>query len=499
MFHAALSSATEWSSIHFHAFVEPYRPPVPQLYYLAGAAAAVLVSFMLVGFFAKSTQGYTHYPSARLVEWELGKPNMMGLTVRLLRLSSFLLFALVLATGFLGNPNPVYNFAPTFVWVIWWVGVAYASAFIGNVWSVVNPWEVTFTWGETLWKQLGLTRSFGFGVKYPKALGIWPGLILFLTFAWLENVYADAVVPVRVSQMVLAYSCITWLGMLVFGKDTWLRQGEAFSLAFGFLARFAPTESRVMDHEPTTTKLDRVAPEATAQKPLVEPAARRSELRIRPFGAGLLSTEKTSSSQMLFVLLLLATVTFDGLTATSLWPAIQTGMEGWLPGMTAIGTAGFVIAVLLFITCYLAFCALMSLAASGKIGTLEVAKAFVYTLIPIALAYHLAHFLLFLLVQGQLIIPLASDPFGAGWDLLGTATYRINFTLVGPSFYWFTSVIGIVVGHIAAVFLAHNTALRLIHPRKLALRSQYPMLVLMVGYTVASLWIITQPMMMSAM
>ena len=140
----------------------------------------------------------------------------------------------------------------------------------------------------------------------------------------------------------------------------------------------------------------------------------------------------------------------------------------------------------------------MSLASGIKLRVLDVAKEFVYTLIPIALAYHLAHFLLFLLIQGQLIVPLASDPFGFGWDLFGTADYRLNFSLVGPSFYWFISVIAVVIGHIIAVFLAHSIAFRLIPTRRYALRSQYPMLVLMVGYTVASLWIITQPMYMSS-
>ena len=103
------------------------------------------------------------------------------------------------------------------------------------------------------------------------------------------------------------------------------------------------------------------------------------------------------------------------------------------------------------------------------------------------------------LIQGQLIVPLASDPFGFGWDLLGTANYRLNFQLVSPDIYWSVSVIAIVAGHIIAVFLSHSIALRLHGSRRQALHSQYPMLVLMVGYTTASLWIITQPMYMPTM
>ena len=141
----------------------------------------------------------------------------------------------------------------------------------------------------------------------------------------------------------------------------------------------------------------------------------------------------------------------------------------------------------------------MSLAGKRQNNYLEYGKIFVYTLIPIALAYHVAHFLLFLLIQGQLIIALVSDPFGFGWDLFGTANYRLNFKLVSPNVYWFVSGMSIVVGHIIAVFLSHRIALRVHENHRHALQSQYPMLVLMVGYTIASLWIITQPMYMPAM
>ena len=121
------------------------------------------------------------------------------------------------------------------------------------------------------------------------------------------------------------------------------------------------------------------------------------------------------------------------------------------------------------------------------------AKGFVYTLIPIALAYHVAHFLLFLLIQGQLLVPLASDPLGFGWDLFGTADYRVNIGIINAKFVWFTSVAAIVLGHIIAVYIAHVISLRTVSNHSSALRGQYPMLLLMVSYTVTSLWIIAQP------
>jgi hypothetical protein len=98
-----------------------------------------------------------------------------------------------------------------------------------------------------------------------------------------------------------------------------------------------------------------------------------------------------------------------------------------------------------------------------------------------------------LLLAGQLVIPLASDPLGLGWDLFGTTLYRIDVGILSPRAIWYTAVLVIVAGHALAVHLAHLTALRAFGDRGRALRSQYPMLVLMVTYTMLSLWILAQP------
>jgi hypothetical protein len=98
-----------------------------------------------------------------------------------------------------------------------------------------------------------------------------------------------------------------------------------------------------------------------------------------------------------------------------------------------------------------------------------------------------------LLIAGQLIIPLSSDPFGIGWNLFHTTHYRIDIGIVGAKFVWYTAVTTIVIGHILAVYLAHTMALRVIGDHRRALKSQVPMLFLMVSYTMISLWILAQP------
>ncbi|HSF03898.1 MAG TPA: fenitrothion hydrolase, partial [Solirubrobacterales bacterium] len=145
---------------------------------------------------------------------------------------------------------------------------------------------------------------------------------------------------------------------------------------------------------------------------------------------------------------------------------------------------------LLLLAAYTAVGALMTRLAGA---TTALGGRFVFTLVPIAIAYHLAHYLSFLLIQGQLLIPLLSDPFGWGWNLLGTAGYRVDIAVIDARFAWYWAVGAIVAGHVLAVFLAHHVAERLLPGSLAARRSQYPMMLLMVAYTMVSLWIIAQP------
>src|SRR5262249_1648786 len=135
-------------------------------------------------------------------------------------------------------------------------------------------------------------------------------------------------------------------------------------------------------------------------------------------------------------------------------------------------------------------------AARGRVDELRasaVAREFVLTLVPIAVAYHLSHYFSLLLTAGQFVIPLASDPFGFGWNLFGTAKHSVDLGVVSPYFFWYSAVVMIVTGHVIAVLLAHHVALRLFRDRRAALLSQIPMVVLMVAYTTLSLWILAQP------
>jgi hypothetical protein len=128
----------------------------------------------------------------------------------------------------------------------------------------------------------------------------------------------------------------------------------------------------------------------------------------------------------------------------------------------------------------------------GPLGAEQLRAAFVHSLVPIAAAYVAAHYLTFLLFEGQAIVYLASDPFAQGWDVFGTADSAIDYSLISQNGTWYAQVGLVVAGHVAALTLAHDRALAVYREAKLAVRSQYWMLAVMVGFTSLALWLLAQ-------
>jgi hypothetical protein len=483
-----------------HGFGQRYDLPVPLWLWVTGAAAAVALSFVVIGVFARGRPGGASYPRLNLLRWRPGRlliDHRAGLVARLVSVG---LLVLIVTAGAIGDQTPTRNVAPILVWVVWWVGFAYVSALIGNLWAVVNPWAALFAWADALGERVGGGR-LARGVPYPRWLGMWPAIALFAGFAWTELVFVGRAVPATLALIVTVYSLITWGGMFVFGRAVWLRYGDPFAAAFRVLARFAPTEVRVNGRRGCVSCDLECGNEGACvdcRECFARAAVAERELNLRPFGVGLLRTREVSLSMVVFVLLLLSTVTYDGFTATPAWASIESTLYAGLgflgdSRLTVIGTLGLLAFLLAFVLVYGVFSAWMARASGGEVSPERVARIFVFSLVPIAIAYHLAHYFTYLLIQGQLVIRLASDPFGFGWNLLGTARYRPDIGLVGARFAWYTAVGSIVVGHIVAVWVAHVLALREFSDRRIAIRSQYPMLLLMVGYTMVSLWIIAQP------
>jgi hypothetical protein len=485
-----------------HGFGQRYDLPLPLSLYLFGTAAAVVFSFVVAGLFVRQPFPAHSYPRVNLLAFSVGRLLAGPVGGGLLRVVALGLFFLTIAAGFFGDQNPFRNIVPTLVWVIFWVGVTFISAFLGDIWSLINPWRMLFEWGERIGTLAARREHSAFALPYPKALGVWPAVILLLAFSWTELVFPSPAVPRNIAWLAVGYSILTWFGMFLFGREIWLRHGEVFTVFFGLFARFAPTEVRVRDPR----VCERCALDCRDGHGecigccdcfrRAEPHAR--EWALRPFAAGLLGGDPASSSMVAFVLLVLATVLYDGFLATPEWTQVEGALSGLLPvpgwlDPLAIRTLGLVGFWALFLGAFVAICALMSAAARGPLSARGMARNFAFTLVPIAIGYHMAHYLTFLLIQGQYIVPLASDPLGFGWDLFGTAGYRVDIAVVGARFSWYAAVTAIVLGHITAVYLAHARAINLLAPRSAALRSEVPLTGLMVVYTFISLSILAEP------
>ena len=447
-----------------HALAQRYDLPLPLGYFLIASGAVVVLTFVILALF---WHGSDKPIEAR--DYTILRATVPDLVVASFQIFTVLALILLIAAGLFGNPATFKNITPVAVWVIWWVGFGFLTAFVGNIWPLINPWSAVFSFTETLARPW--ISGFSFRAHYPRWLGVWPSCVLFLLFAWLELVAPGRDVPRNIAIAILIYSVFTWIGIVIFGRDTWLKSGEVFAIAFGLFGRFAPLD---FTHDG------------------------RWRVSLRPFAIGLLTRAPLTPSMTAFSLLMLGTVTVDGFMETPLWAAVVervlTGAGSvdanpwaYMPMQTALLIAG----PLTLTGFYLVVIALMAVISGEKPANLS--GLFVLSLIPIAIAYHLAHYFSLFAIAGQFIIPLASDPFGYGWDLFGTMLYRIDIGVVDAKSIWYLSVVAIVTGHVVAVWVGHVTASAVFRGSRAAGRSQYPMLVLMVSYTMLSLWILAQP------
>ncbi len=201
---------------------------------------------------------------------------------------------------------------------------------------------------------------------------------------------------------------------------------------------------------------------------------------------------------MLFLSVALGSVLFDGYSRTTRWQDLSASVEGRFIidhptlgelAVTGLNVAGMVVLICAVGLAYLGACAI---AARQVDAPRSLAPEFVLSLVPISFAYVVAHYFSLLVIQGQFVVPLLSDPFGRGWDLLGTASVFPNLTVLSPNTVWYVQAGALVIGHVAGLAIAHDRAITVFRDRSAALRSQYAMLALMVVYTVGGLWVLSR-------
>ena len=434
--------------------------PIPISAFFWVAAAVLVVSFAVLGV------GWSR-PKLTSVPWRpapeaLSRFVLSSWTLWIARLLVLAAFALVLAAAAFGSTRLNANIAPLTIFVVWWAGLVPLSVVFGNVWQAVNPWV-------TIARLLRLRDETPHDL--PPGMGWWPAAVFLLCWAWVELVYPTAARPRLIAALVVAYSLVTLAGMARFGVARWLERCEAFSVYTRVLATLSPVE------------------------------VRDGRLGFRPPLVGV--TRLTPAPAVVaFIGVLIGTVTFDGLSGSRVWEErdviaaqrlIELGLDPFWAGIV-VATIGLLVSVAVVIGAYEVCSHLAADLGRWRRGSGRAAIALAHSLVPIALAYFVAHYFTLFVFQSQDLVRLVSDAFGRGADVFGTADHQIDFQLVSPNTIWAVQVAAIVIGHVAALALAHDRALELSAGHRAAVRSQWPMLVLMVALTVAGLWSLSEGM-----
>ncbi|MFI0844152.1 hypothetical protein [Mesorhizobium sp. IMUNJ 23232] len=442
-----------------HASDRGYVLLLPTGYYLFGGAVAVAASFLALLFVPQNTL-------EKLAAWRLPLLALPDGLRFWTSLASFLTLFVLIAAGIFGSRDPLSNPLPLTVWTLVWIGLTFVQGLFGNLWYWIDPWY-------TLIKLAGVLMPKNIRLKYPGWLGYWPAVALFAAFAWFELIYVAPDDPYRLALAAGSYWLFTFVIMLAVGHDAWSERGEFLSVFLRMISRLGIFDA---PRDGVWLRISLCLP-----------------------GAKLWTAQPLPLSGTLFLLLALASVSFDGFSRTFFWlgsnginplefpgrSALQTINTAGLAGMFAALAAVFLI------------CVSVGECLAGKKSARRAAGLLVWSIAPIALAYHFSHYVPAFLVNAQYAVVALSDPFGFGWNLFGTAYMPVSAGIVMGSeqavFIWNAQAFAIIGGHVLAVLVAHGLAARLHAGSEGAPLSQLPLTLLMIGYTVFGLWLLSTP------
>lgn len=440
--------------IPLHGLVSRHDLPLPFGFVLVGAAAALAITFGVL-LLAWRQPRFAADPGRPVPGIQAVVDNPVVRTVaRGLVLVLFAWVGLAVAIGPDQLTNPVFGFV--FVWL--WVGLVPLSLVAGRVWRVLNPLRTI----HLLLCRLARTDPDHGLVDLPQAIGVWPAAVSLFAFAWLELVQPDRTTLSVLRVWVLAWLVIMIIGAVVGGRR-WIGAADPFEAYASTVARLSPW---------------RRSPDGRLR--WVNPLA---GLTVATLPAGTVGV----------VAALLGSTAFDSFANLSWW--IQTVQDsGVSPVLWETGGLLSMIAVVwLTFTGSAAWLARYPGRDGAPLRPGGAVHAMAGSLVPIVVGYAIAHYATLLIVEGQRVAVNLSDPLGRGWNVLGTADLTVSTAVFAhPTGVAVLQLTAIVLGHLVGIVVAHEKALRLLAPSA-AVRGQWPMLVIMVGYTCAGLVLLFSP------
>jgi hypothetical protein len=436
-----------------HAFGERVELPIPVIAFVLGGAAVVAASFVVV-----LPTRVTGRPDAGIDRTDVRRVSGLAGIVGLILLAG------LCWAGLAGTQELPENILPTVFWVYVWVIVPLLCGIFGDITSGLNPYGYLAQVGERVGAGRGRVPR-----AWPERLGWWPAVVLLALGTLAELVFNQSTtLPRFIAWMLIGYAAFCVVMGALFGATPFRARGELFSVLFGAWGRLGYFRFGAPGR--------------------------------RGFGGGLDVPFERTVSRTVFVLMLLVSISFDGILSTPQWGRFErrTIDFGDLHQQYLLRVATFVVLVLVLYALFGVFSFGVSRAGGARLGVRTTLSRLLPSLVPIAFGYLLAHYLQYVLINGQLILPLLGAPGGAGTNLHlpypFNDSYEVHTKFLPNSFFWYVDVVVIVAVHIAAVVLAHRSLARVGSTEVQARRAEYPWIIAMVAYTSLSLWLLAQPL-----
>ncbi len=420
-----------------------FDAPVPLPLLFAGAGVTVGATALWLGRTGRAPS------EARLTLGTVPESAVRALAVGARAGFALLVLGAVLH-GLVGRGVAAENAATLFVWPVWFRGMALLVLLAGNVWPVLCPWRALYD---------GLVALEGREIALfddREWLGVWPAALGFLLVVGvLENLSVVPRSPRLTAGLVAGYTLWMVLGAVCVGP-AWFRRADPLGAFYRLLGRVAPVE--------------------------YERSARGMSLSLRPPWRGCLDPVREGGVVVLIVATV-STVSFDGLTATAPFRTVLYATRDALGTGRLTGVLLYLAGMAAFVAVFVATCRAVE-RLGGRAGT-DPAMVFAPSVLPIAAGYEVAHNYPYVFRSLGRLVGVALEPLRSGLALEPLGWLPL------PAF-WGSQVLLIVAGHVVAVVAAHVVA----HERygaERATRAHLPLVVLMVGYTVLSLWIVSQP------
>lgn len=422
--------------------------PIPAEFAIAGAAAALAISFIVLALAWRSPRYAGDAGGGRRLP-ALDRVVSSRWFIAVLRVLGFAFFCYVGAAAVFGEDlqiNPVFGV----FYVLLWVGIVPMSLLFGPFYRAISPVR-SINWA--LAKVSGGDPETGLR-EYPSRLGVWPAAVGLFAFVWMELVYPFSTELGPVRLWCATYVGVMLIGGAVFGNRFYENADpfEVFSTLVGRLSVWARADDGAL----------------VVRSPL-------ANLARTPMVPGLVAACSV----------LLGSTAFDSFKASLTWTRFVQGDLGRTTWPDLLALLGFILLVAVL------FCgAAVLTGVSTPSDRRRLPGGYVHSLVPIIVGYFAAHYLSYLVEYGQQTVIFLSDPFSDGSDYLGTGDRAINYWLsYHPTFLSVVKVLAVIAGHVVGVVAAHDKAISIL-PKRHQLTGQLSMLLVMVVFTTGGLYLL---------